>query len=329
MDASTSFQGFNISLSYLGQIDLSRLTTSINTLEDVGIARAQGTLNGTVQSSLVKINGENAALLTTSPSRSIDDFAILIDSRNLAEMKRVLNGDDVYITSSAAGDSNSYFLYDGNDIFYHNHILLKYNDLFYGGNGTDKVVFDKVSTGFTIKAGSVWNELTQKSDLTGFTLTDNNKLLNTLQVNEVERLQFSDTSIALDTQAGQNGGMAWRMYKAALNRAPDDKGLGDWISVLDKGANKISVLAAGFTGSAEFQARYGTTLSTKDFVGLLYKNVLGRSPAGTEDQGWIDAINVRGASREEVLFGFSESPENINYSLTLIGNGAKYIEHVG
>jgi hypothetical protein len=99
--------------------------------------------------------------------------------------------------------------------------------------------------------------------------------------------------------------------------------------VLDKGVVDKIALAAGFTGSAEFQTRYGTNLSTADFVTLLYNNVLGSGPDAGGLKDWVDTIDVRGASRELVLYGFSESTENINYSLTVIGNGAKYIEHVG
>jgi hypothetical protein len=117
------------------------------------------------------------------------------------------------------------------------------------------------------------------------------------------------------------------MYKAGLGREADWSGLGAWLSALDKGANKITVLAAGFTGSDEFKSTYGT-LSNNDFVNLLYKNVLSRVPGASERQDWVDAIEQRGASRELVLFGFSESPENVIYSAALIGQGMPYIEPV-
>ena len=326
--------GITFTVALSGSIDLSQLNTPLITMADVNAAMANSSLTGIANSFVVTIGGAYAITQTFSPGLSLPVLSKFADGNSLATYTSVLSGNDVYYTSSTATPSggawNGVYLYGGNDTYYQNHVLMTYNDIFYGGDGVDTAVLPGKASNYKIQAGNVWDSLKKvNNNLSGFTIADNTKAANTLQVNEVERLQFSDTNLALDTQAGQNGGMAWRMYKAALNRAPDDKGLGDWISVLDKGADKISVLAAGFTGSAEFQARYGTTLSTKDFVGLLYKNVLGRSPAGTEDQDWINAINVRGASREEVLFGFSESPENIKYSLTLIGNGAKYIEHVG
>jgi len=329
MEVSVSFQGFNISLSYLGQIDLSRLTTSINTLEDVGIARAQGTLTGTIQSSLAKVDGENAALLTTSPGKSLDDFDVIFSNTDLAAMKRVLTGDDTYITSSGAGDSNSYFLYDGNDTLYHNHILLKYNDLFYGGNGRDTVVFDKASTGFTIKAGSVWNQLTQKSDLTGFTVTDKNKVINTLQVNQVERLKFSDTNVALDIAPTDNAGSVYMLYKAAFNRAPDAGGMGYWLSSKDKGADIVTSLAQGFIGSKEFTDKYGTNPNNASYVDKLYQNVLDRPGESGGVTYWNQELDAGRISKAAVLVQFATLAEGATKVASLIANGIPYTEYVG
>ena len=328
MDVSVSFQGFNISLNYLGQIDLSRLTTSINTFEDVSIARAQGTLTGVIQSSLIKVDGGNAALLTTSPSKSLDDFDIIFDNKDLAGMKRVLNGDDVYITSSAADSSNSYYLYGGNDTLYHNHTLLKFSDIFIGGDGMDKVVFDKVSTGFTIKAGSVWNELTQKTDLTGFTVTDKNKVINTLQVNQVERLQFTDTMLALDTGKDQTAGSGYMLYKAAFNRTPDTGGLGYWINKMDTGMS-YSDVANNFVNSAEFKTAFGgSNPSVNTLVTKLYNNVLNRAPDAGGLAFWQEKLTT-GWSTADVLGYFSTSAENVTNVTPLIANGIQYQQFVG
>jgi hypothetical protein len=203
---------------------------------------------------------------------------------------------------------------------------------FDGKGGVDTAIMQGKVADYTVRSATFTDntDAAYQAQVTGWQVVDSIASRNgTTKLVNVERLKFTDTNIALDVQAGQNAGMAFRMYKAALNREPDYKGLGDWINVLDKGYDKITVLAAGFTGSSEFQTRYGTNLSTTDFVTLLYNNVLGRGPDAGGLKAWVDAIDVRGASRELVLYGFSESTENINYSLTLIGNGAKYIEHVG
>ncbi|GJE66800.1 hypothetical protein LNAOJCKE_4022 [Methylorubrum aminovorans] len=101
-------------------------------------------------------------------------------------------------------------------------------------------------------------------------------------------------------------GMVYRLYDAALDRFPDTAGFQPWVNVLQGGASLNSV-ASGFIQSTEFQTNYGS-LNNNDFVNLLYINVLNR-PADASAQSWVNLLN-NGASRESVLVGFSESPEN-------------------
>lgn len=141
----------------------------------------------------------------------------------------------------------------------------------------------------------------------------------------VERLNFSDTNIALDISG--TAGEAYRIYKAAFDRAPDAGGLGFWIDAMDDGASLTSV-ASGFISSPEFQKLYGANVSDRDFVTKLYNNVLDRNP----DQGgydfWLAAL-ANGSSREDILVNFSDSKENIANVAELIANGIQYQEWLG
>jgi hypothetical protein len=100
---------------------------------------------------------------------------------------------------------------------------------------------------------------------------------------------------------------AYRLYQAALNRAPDATGLAFWSNALRNGAT-VTQLAEGFESSAEFLQKYGA-LSTTDFVTQLYRNALGRAPDASGEQNWVNAIN-NGMTRAQVLVGFSDSTEN-------------------
>lgn len=254
-------------------------------------------------------------------------------------------GNDVYVIDSASGDVVVEYANEGTDtiwaevtyslatfsnvenlsLFGSNNINATGNSLnniltgnsgnnaINGGTGIDTAVFSGTAASHTITVGSNTTTVVDR--------TSSRDGADTLT--SIERLQFSDTNIALDVQGGQNAGMAYRMYRAALNRAPDLAGLGAWTYVLDNGADVYNDLAHGFVASAEFQARYGT-LSTTNFVTQLYQNVLGRGPDAAGLAAWVGAIDQRGASREVVLYGFSESAENISYSLGLIGQGMAY-----
>jgi len=152
---------------------------------------------------------------------------------------------------------------------------------------------------------------------------------NTLYEDElvgVERLRFSDK--LLDFNIEGNSGQAYRIYKAALDRQPDDAGLGYWIKDMENGASLTDV-ASSFIQSDEFAQLYGAQPSNDQFVTALYGNVLDRSPdiAGYND--WTGQLNSGASSREKVLTGFSESPENKANVIGLIGNGIVYEEWLG
>lgn len=100
-----------------------------------------------------------------------------------------------------------------------------------------------------------------------------------------------------------------RLYYSALARSPDADGLGFWASKLKSGAQTLAQEADGFTGSAEFQIKYGA-LTNADFVGLLYHNVLGRVADAGGQVYWASLLNTGVMNRAGVLLGFSESREN-------------------
>ena len=124
-------------------------------------------------------------------------------------------------------------------------------------------------------------------------------------------------------KARENAGEAYRMYQAAFNRTPDSKGLAGWINFLDQGGEAIK-MAEQFIASSEFNKTYGL-LNNNAFVQLLYNNVLGRNGEESGVRGWVNALND-GMSRADVLYGFSESSENIIRVAPAISNGVNYVE---
>lgn len=164
-----------------------------------------------------------------------------------------------------------------------------------GTASIDRAIYAGRKADYTISSDGT--SITVKSKAAG---TDIDKLFN------VERIQFSDVSVAFDGNA--QGGQAYRLYQAAFDRKPDMPGLGYWMDKLEKGA-RLQDAASGFINSNEFQSKYGTNVSNKDFVALLYKNVLHRAPDASGAAYWEKALQD-GVSREQVLLGFSESAEN-------------------
>ena len=118
-----------------------------------------------------------------------------------------------------------------------------------------------------------------------------------------ESAEFKSTS-DFDYEIGE----VYRLYGATLARQPDAGGLQAWFGAVSNGTS-IQSVAAGFVGSAEFQAKYGA-LDNAAFTTLLYNNVLHRAPDSGGLASWVNALNS-GQSRTSVVLGFSDSAEYV------------------
>ena len=250
-------------------------------------------------------------------------------------IKSLLVGDDQFYGSSASNQQDEQMGLTGNDVYAGfgdgtSSGGSSGRDRFFGGDGTDTAIYRGTFNQYNIKSiDYMWDSRADDgSRINGLEVLD--RVANrdgTDELNEVERLQFSDINLALDTGKCEIAGSAYRIYKAAFDRTPDAGGLGFWINAMDDGASLTSV-AAGFINSPEFQLLYGANVTDRDFVTKVYTNVLDRNP----DQGgydfWLGAMG-RGASRADILASFSESDENIANVADLIANGIQYQEWLG
>jgi hypothetical protein len=192
------------------------------------------------------------------------------------------------------------------------------NDTIDGGAGIDRAIYSGAAAGYTIKITSATSMVTDK--------TANRDGIDTLT--NIERLQFTDTTIALDIGKDQTAGSGYMLYKAAFNRTPDTGGLGYWISKMDDGMS-YSDVAKNFVTSAEFQAAFGgSNPSVNTLVTKLYNNVLNRTPDAGGLAFWQDKLNT-GWSTADVLGFFSTSGENVTNVTPLIANGISYTLFVG
>lgn len=233
-----------------------------------------------------------------------------------------LSGDDLFVGSETADLSDKIQGLAGDDVFIGYGSSESY-DQFYGGEGVDTAVYQGRFAEYRIQEKPFNDRRNDDAIINGVEVWDNNRGRDgTDLLYEVERLQFSDVSLDLDTGKGEIAGSAYRLYKAAFDRLPEAEGLGFWINSLDQGANLVNV-AQGFINSDEFRVMYGANPTDQQFVTLLYNHVLHRPPEGEGYQFWLNSLNA-GVSRAQVLKDFSESTENINQTAELIANGIQY-----
>lgn len=151
--------------------------------------------------------------------------------------------------------------------------------------------------------------------VSGDVLTDTYQDVTTSYTN-VGAIEFLDGRLVLtptDVSA-----QVVRVYNAAFGRSPDEGGLNYWIDQLNLGQT-LNGMAFGFLESEEFESRYGS-LDDASFVSRLYTNVLGRD-ADAEGLSYWTTTLAQGATRSDVLIGFSESDENKAATASLVGQG--------
>jgi|GEM_PF-514677 len=192
------------------------------------------------------------------------------------------------------------------------------SDYIDGGAGIDTSVYSQARSAYTVtkKSSTTWNVTDNFNtiDRLGASVRYSDTLTN------IERLKFSDGTLAFDVGAGEVAGQAYRVYKAAFNRTPDNDGLKYWIGVMDAGATAKQV-ANGFIASPEFSSLYGTTPSHAVLVTKFYQNVLGRQPEADGYNYWLGLLDAGLALPNDVLAAFSESTENQVKVVGLIQDG--------
>ena len=139
------------------------------------------------------------------------------------------------------------------------------------------------------------------------------------EITNCERVSFKDgdqyvqqdirATFDLVTGHDDYTGKCFRLYNAAFSRLPDAPGLSNWIDVNENGSTTLSESADAFASSREFNERYGSELTNKEYISTLYTNVLGRAPDAGGYSFWQDAM-AGGNTRGDLLYNFSESAEN-------------------
>jgi len=102
-------------------------------------------------------------------------------------------------------------------------------------------------------------------------------------------------------------GSIYRLYRAYFLREPDVEGFNYWLWTYASGS-PITDISQNFTRSAEFQSDYGN-VSDRDFITLVYRNVLDRAPDEAGYAYWVDQMQNRGMSRGVLMINFSDSAE--------------------
>ena len=102
-------------------------------------------------------------------------------------------------------------------------------------------------------------------------------------------------------------GLITRQYTKALGRAYDVEGLNYWTGVILDGRSSVyDAVTKGFFHSKEFQNKQ---LSDRDYLAVLYRTFFDREYDAEGMQYWLNAMQQKGMTRDQVLYYFANSKE--------------------
>ncbi len=130
-------------------------------------------------------------------------------------------------------------------------------------------------------------------------------------LNGFKRIEFNNGTLALDIDAGETAGQAYRLYQAAFARTPDMPGVAYHMNDMENNGLSIQQIASNFMASPEFKTQYGENLSDDAYINALYQNVLGRGASDDEVEYYQDHFDRGIWDRPQVMINFAESPENL------------------
>jgi hypothetical protein len=188
------------------------------------------------------------------------------------------------------------------------------DESFDGGAGRDTVMLPGPRSQYL---------LTRTGD--GWAFTDRSGAHGTNTLVDVERLQFADTSLALDTDA--NAATLARVVHAVFGNdgLADRLLLGKYFDLLDGGMSEADLVATAIESDA-FVALAGST-SNDDLVRTLYHNVIGFDPTDA-DRGYFVGLIESGATTPA---GLALLAAEVSYNVDkvdLIGLDATGLEYL-
>lgn len=201
--------------------------------------------------------------------------------------------------------------YEGDDVLVFSYTSSARFDSADGGAGRDRIVVSGDFQDFDV------NFSNEGSDLVGLVKGDYWLFI---ENSEIIEFTFGDTRLEkIDINEHENSDNIYRLYKAAFNRIPDKDGFLGWNDSFTD-PRSINEVASAFIASPEFKIKYGENLPDESFIQTLYQNVLGREPDSAGFDHWMSQIDA-GMQRADLLLNFSDSPENVQATASMIDHG--------
>ena len=208
---------------------------------------------------------------------------------------------------------------DGNDRFtgYFDYWM---PDSFFGGAGTDTAVYRGAAHEYSIQA-KVFQDARKLDGIlvSGLTVSDRVPSRDgTDNLNEVERLQFSDRCLAFDLGPLEAAGQVARILGAVFGKeaVANREYVGFGLKLMDAGLPYEETIAFALN------TRLGDGTSHESVVDLLYSNLFGILPSDSERDYYVSLLN--GGIFNQATLGALAADANVNaVNIDLIGLSAR------
>jgi hypothetical protein len=289
IDATTTVGGsVLLKVVYSGNFSVSSIPSTAKTLADIPFFVKPDASSG-VSGQAVYVNGMLAQTLSFSAPLGVSTFEG--STTSLANANATYTGQETFISSSNNWTNDCVFGYTGYATYYENHSAegAGFNDIVVGGTGgINTAVLPTPYKNFSLSITPVFDAVTRQNDLSGFTLTDNTKAVNTLQVSAVQRLQFSDGVLALDLSPGQNSFKAAMLVATAFGVAKLGTYFPQALSFEDKGQTDAQTCAL-IVQQGLIDAQIGAS-THQAFVDFLYLNATGKAIDSATEAQYVNAL---------------------------------------
>ena len=174
------------------------------------------------------------------------------------------------------------------------------NDYLDGGSGIDTAVYDKAHTQYTISASGSSHEIRDNSSG------------ETDSLSNIERLTFSDASVALDLEghAGTTAKIIGAVFGAET--VSNKKFVGIGLQFLDEGSSVEEVVQLALN------AKLGAGFSSLDEINLLYQNLVGITPSAAAQDHWESTISSGQYTHASLALFAADTSFNTN-NIDLVG----------
>lgn len=317
--ANAQMQGHALTITLAGTFNPA-LTAGVKTFADF---QTLNNLSGeTIASQTLSFDGQvvGSYVFSTPVNAGLFSYA----SKSSIAAALMYTGKETFITGNGQTGGDRFYGYSGYATYNDNHLYSSsQQDRFVGGSGgINTLILPANKSSYSMNVNQIWDTNSQSSGaLNGWELSDKSKTYATVQIANVQRIQFKDTSLALDVNG--NAGTVAKVLGAVFGAsfATNKEFVGIGLSYIDSGTNYADLMNLALT------VKLGAGYTDTQEIQLLYQNLYGHAATNNEVTA-IDSFITSGQYNKATLGVLAAETTNNAAKINLVGLMQTGIEYI-